>query len=186
MQTQLPKLLFALATIFVGLFGVTVYYGLDAFVSYETKFVANIHFKTDQNSNSNSIVKTVEPPTSQSSLPPSSLLPSIDKNEKEAEEEFGNITDHWISERSKKSYFISQVDDYIEMFENDSQHQILKVGKGERNKDKIVLKFRSTLDEVSGTLKLELSKDGKSMIGRFTALDDTTKEGVVRLIRSAS
>jgi len=49
----------------------------------------------------------------------------------------------------------------------------------------VTIQFYSTLDEVNGTLKLKISDDGKSMSGRFTALDDPTKEGAVRMLRSS-
>jgi hypothetical protein len=94
-----------------------------------------------------------------------------------------NITDLWISERSGKPYYISEDDGKIEMFEDGANHQKVSVGRGKRFNKQVTLQFHSTLDQVDGFLKLELSPDGKSLDGYFRGLDPT-KEGRVRLLRA--
>jgi hypothetical protein len=185
MRTQTRQLIIGLAPILIGLFA-GGYLGFRAFGNYEstTKFTGEVIFNSGgQSDSTNNQIK----PTAPSPVPTVSATPTPTATpEREIKEFADNITDHWISERSKKSYFIIETNGYVQMFETDSEQRRKEVGKGHRTENKITLLFSSTLDEVDGTLKLEVSKDGKSMTGRFSALGDPTKEGVVRMIRSAS
>lgn len=99
----------------------------------------------------------------------------------------GNITDEWISERSLKKYFIKEMNNIIEIFESDGNNEKRLVGNGIRNGEKVTILFNSTITGgIEGTLKLNISPDGKTLTGNFSELGEPGKEGVVRMLRSAS
>ncbi len=173
-----------LVTLLVGLLAAGMYYGLEISVKSKRDFEANVSFRSGKNREERSASTTA----SNVSKAVSSK-PAADANQNaDRKEDVGhliNLTDRWISERSGKSYFIIDLNNDLRIFENDERHQRREVGRGARTESKVVLQFYSELDEVNGTLKMKVSEDGNSMTGHFAALDDPTRENVVRLSRSA-
>ena len=182
MKTRTLKYISTFAPIILSVLGIGVLlWEFHGKFNYETKISADVKVMTGSKDNSPHSAPSVQP----SATTPVAFQLVVPK-ETDEEGNNGNITDHWISERTGKSYFILQVNDQIEVFQNNSQHQRTKVGTGARNKNNIVVQFHSTLDEVNGVLKLKITEDGKIMEGYFTVLDDPTKEAVVRMLRTAS
>lgn len=152
--------------------------------SYKTSIAANVTYQSGTETNSANNQSANADLASEPSIICVYPSPSV-KTDAPVAEHNANVTDHWISERSKGSYFFRETNNNIEMFANDSRHQRRKIGDGVRAGKNITLQVESTLDDVNGVLKLTLSDDGNHMKGRFTVLDDATKEAEIRMVRVA-
>ena len=187
MRTQQAIPILAVLLIIAGLLTAGIIVSFNVSIETDTRIKAKVDIRKNQEPNAaDNTERRTEPPATQPSVPP---LPEASPNEvveKDVEDsEFvANITDRWIAEKSGQSYFMSEINKEVEIFDNDSNHRSRSLGKGRRFRNLITIQCYSPLDEVNGTLKLRLSEDGKSMTGRFTALDDPTKEGEIRFLRS--
>jgi hypothetical protein len=91
---------------------------------------------------------------------------------------------NYVSARSSIRYVLEDVDGRVNMYGYDVMRgRRVFTGSGRMTGRRLTIpNFYSFLDDTHGTLKLNLSDDGKTFEGRFEGLD-STKEGPVTLIR---
>jgi hypothetical protein len=101
------------------------------------------------------------------------------------EEHSPYVGGNYVAGRSTIRYIITDNQGEIEMQGYDLMHQEARfVGSGKMIGRKLTIpRFNSFLDNALGTLKLELSEDGKTFEGRFEPLDPTKPEARVVLSR---
>jgi hypothetical protein len=90
----------------------------------------------------------------------------------------------WVSGRSTMRYSINDDQGRVEMYGYDVMRgQHVFVGSGRMvGKQLVIPRFYSFLDNTYGTLKLDLSDDGKTFLGNFEGLN-ASQTGPVTLVR---
>jgi len=174
MNAQTQKLIIALVPVLISMFA-----GGYFVASWRFNLKTSLELGTEVNVPQGKKTPTPTPTPSPVSTPSPAATPTP-----QIQKEFVNLTGVWISERSTKKYFVGEDNNSIRMYESDENLRRLLVGEGTRRGNQIIIAFHSTLDEVDGTLTLNIAEDGKSMAGRFTALGDPTKEAEIRMLRT--
>lgn len=123
-----------------------------------------------------------EPPTSITAPKSPESPPAIKPVSSERRTPY--VGGNYVSGRSTMRYVLVDNDGNIEMYGYDVMRgQRVFVGSGTLvGRSLIIPKFYSFLDDTYGTLKLELSEDGKTLEGAFEGLN-AAQEGRVILIR---
>lgn len=177
------RYLLAVVAIIAGTFTAGMYMGFKGLFTSEQK--VRVEFGYEQGPHP---VTSLAPPAQETKEsadsrndPPSPLPEAV-----EVAPRAPNATDRWISEFTGIPYFIQEIGDEVRIFENDARRQRVQTGSGVRNGDEIIAQYYSRLGGTNGVLKLRLSSDGKSLVGRFTPLDNRSEEGPIRLLRSSS
>lgn len=110
--------------------------------------------------------------------------PSPASEPAEAEQSAPYVGGNYVSGRSTMRYVLVDDNGHIKMYGHDvMRDRTVFLGSGRMVGRRLIIpRFYSFLDDTHGTLKLDLSEDGKTFEGRFEGLN-AAQEGRVILIR---
>lgn len=148
----------------------------DTTLTFETaaRFERHTERKVEEGGNATQRTPSAEPATKS---PPQTSGTDADSSRP-------YVGGNYVSARSTMRYVIEDTEGVVKMYGYDVMRgRRVFLGSGRMTGHRLLIpNFYSFLDDTYGTLKVDVSEDGKTLEGRFEGID-ATKEGPVTLLR---